>query len=119
MGQSTHFAVDTEIVHGVNDAQESGHRFYLLADFGLVEPQFDAMMVKVLLHVLPINIVNVLVGDGQATAPFLVTIGKIVVLGVENTVNKGKVILDLLIPSDMEAIVARRSLRLRDGCFHV
>lgn len=81
--------------------------------------QLDLVMLEVLLHLLAIDIVDVQISDGQASLPSLVAIGKLWILGVEDTVHDCEVILDLLISLDMESDMGGRGGGLRDGGFEV
>jgi hypothetical protein len=76
--------------------------------------QRQLVVVKVLLHLLAVDVVDVQVHDSQATAPALVALGQLVVGGVEDAIKEREVILDLLVSLDMEAV-----LGLDDGSFKV
>lgn len=95
-------AVDTELVHRVNDAQEGVHGLGLLANHGLVDGKLELVVVEVLLDLVSVDIEDVGVHDGQGSAPALVAVGKLAVLGVKDTVHELEVVLDLLIASDVE-----------------
>lgn len=103
-------AVDTKLVHRVNDAQEGVHGLGLLANHGLVDEKLEFVVVEVLLDLVSVDIEDVGVHDGQGSAPALVAVGKLAVLGVKDTVHELEVVLDLLIASDVET-----SLGFLDG----
>lgn len=103
-------AVDTKLVHRVNDAQEGVHGLGLLANHGLVDGKLEFVVVEVLLDLVSVDIEDVGVHDGQGSAPALVAVGKLAVLGVKDTVHELEVVLDLLIASDVET-----SLGFLDG----
>ena len=71
-------------------------------------------MVEVLLHLLAIDVEDVQVHDSKAATPALIAAGKVVVLGVEHSIEEGEVILDLLVSLDVEAV-----LGLDNGSFKV
>lgn len=107
-------AVDTELVHRVNDAQEGVDRLGLLADHGLVDGKLELVVVEVLLDLVSVNIKDVGIHDCQGSAPTLVAVGQLAVLGVEDTIHELEVVLDLLIARDMET-----SLGLLDSSVHI
>lgn len=110
----TYLAIDAEFSHGVNDAQESRHGLGLLANHGLVNLEIELVVVKVLLNLVTVDIEDVLIHDGEATTPSLVAVGEVGLLGGEDVVDEGEVVLDLLVALDVETI-----LGLRDGGLHV
>jgi hypothetical protein len=101
-GQSTNFAIDSEISHGIYDTQEGRHGLGLLANLGLVSYEFDSMMFEVVLHLLAIDVVDVLVGDGKTSSPFLVAVGEVLVVDIEDSINEGEIVLDLLVTLNVE-----------------
>ena len=107
-------AVDAKVVHGVDNAQQRVHVLGLLANHGLVDRQGDAVVVKVALHDGAVELVHVEVHDGQAALPSLVAAGQLRVGRVEDAVEELKVVLDLFVAADGEAL--GRGL---DGGFHV
>lgn len=100
----------TELVHRINDTQERIHGLGLLADHGLVNLELEIMVVEVFLHLLAIHVEDVGIHDGQGPAPALVAVGQLAIPLLEDTIEEGKVIFDLLIALDVKA-----SLRLSDG----
>jgi hypothetical protein len=107
-------AVDTELVHRVNDAQEGVNGLGLLADHGLVDGKLELVVIEVLLDLVSVDIEDVGVHDGQSSAPTLVAVGELAVLGVEDTVEELEVIFDLLVTRDVET-----SLGLLDSSVHI
>lgn len=69
-----------------------------------MDVELDLVVVKVLLHRLAIDVENVHVHDGQAATPLLVAVGEIGSAGVEDIVDEGEVVLDLLVTFDVEAV---------------
>jgi hypothetical protein len=53
-----------------------------------VDSERDIMSLEIGLHGLAIAVKNDLVGDKEASVPLLVDFGKMLVLGVEDVVNK-------------------------------
>jgi archaellum biogenesis ATPase FlaH len=98
-------ADDTELCHRVDNAQKSIHGLGLLANHGLVNRQWQVVVVEVLLHVLAVDVENVQIHNGKAATPALVALGEIIVLGVEDTIKEREVIFDLLITLDVETIL--------------
>jgi hypothetical protein len=107
-------AVDTELVHRVNDAQESVNGLGLLANHGLVDGKLKLVVVKVGLDLISERVEDVGIHDSQHSAPTLVAVGQLAVLGVENAIKELKVVLDLFVSRDVET-----SLGLLDGSVHV
>ena len=107
-------AVDTELVHRVNDAQEGVNGLGLLANHGLVDGKLELVVVEVLLDLVSVDIEDVGVHDSQDSAPTLVAVGELAVLGAEDTVKELEVIFDLLVARDVET-----SLGFLDGSVHV
>jgi hypothetical protein len=98
-------ADDTELCHRVDDAQKSVHGLGLLANHGLVDRQWQVVVVEILLHVLAVNVEYVQIHNGKAATPALVALGEIIVLGVENTIEEREVIFDLLVTLDVETVL--------------
>lgn len=71
-------------------------------------------MVAVLLEILSVLLKDVGVHDGQDTSPALVALGEVILLDVKDVVEKGKVVLDLLVSLNVETLG-----RLRHGGTHV
>lgn len=63
-------------------------------------------MLEVLLNPLAVNIVYVEIRDGQDTVPFLVAIGQLRVLGIEDAVEEGKIVGDLFVAIHVETILS-------------
>lgn len=81
--------------------------------------EFDSMMLKVLLHLLAIDVVDVLVSDRQTSSPFLVAVGKVPVVYVEDSIDEGEVVFYLLITLDVETSMASGRGSLSNGSFKV
>ena len=64
----------------------------------------NVVVVEVVLHPFAIDVEGVCVHDGQASSPFLVAICQIVSGGVEDIVDEIKVVFDLLVAFDVEAV---------------
>jgi hypothetical protein len=107
-------AVDTELVHRVNDAQEGVNGLGLLANHGRVDGKLELVVVEVLLDLVSVDIEDVGIHDSQDSAPTLVAVGELAVLGAEDTIKELEVIFDLLVTRDVET-----SLGLLDGSVHV
>lgn len=107
-------ADDTELSHGIHNAQKSVHGLGLLANHGLVDGEWEVVVVKVRLHLLAIDVEDVQIHNSKAAAPALIAAGEVVVLGVKDSIEEREVILDLLITLDVEAV-----LRLNDGSLEV
>lgn len=107
-------ADDTKVSHRVNDAEKSLHGLGLFANHGFVDGQGQVVVVKVLLHLVTIDVEDVQVHDGQTPAPALIALGQIVVGRVEDAIEEGEVVFNLLVPLDMEAV-----LGLDDGSLQV
>lgn len=105
--------------HCVHNREESRDRLRLLANLGLVDLELDTVMLKILFHLLAINIVDVDIRHGEASLPALVAICEIGVGDVEHAIDKGEVVLDLLVSFDVKTSVARRCLCLFDSGFEV
>lgn len=73
-----------------------------------MDRQGHVVVVEVGLHVFAIDIVDVQVHNGEATAPSLVAVGKLRVGGVEDAIHEGEVIFDLLVTLDVEAVSSSR-----------
>ena len=87
-------ADDTEVGHGVHDAQEGIDGLGLLSDPGLVDLELQLVVVEVLLHLLSVQVVDVQVHDGKSAAPTLVAVGKLLVLRVEHAIKECEVVFD-------------------------
>ena len=59
-------------------------------------------MLKVPLDLFAIHIVHVQVGDSQDASPMLVAVRELGVLWIEDAIQEGKVVGDLLVAVDME-----------------
>jgi hypothetical protein len=73
------------------------------------------IVIEIGLHLLAVQIEDVHVHDSQTTTPSFVAVSKILVTGIEDVVNEGKVIFDLLVTLDVEALwgLGNRSLKVR------
>ena len=71
-------------------------------------------MIEVLLHLVSVDVVDVQVHDGKATAPALIAAGQLGVGSVEDPIKECEVVLDLLVSFDVKAI-----LGLLDGSLEV
>lgn len=100
----TNLSIDSELVHGINDAQQGVNGLGFLANHSLVDIEIDVVMVEIGLHLLAIQIEDVHVHDSQATTPSFVAVGKISLAGVKDAVDEGKVIFNLLVALDVKAI---------------
>lgn len=76
--------------------------------------QSQAVVGEVPLHLVTVEPENVLVCDGKNATPRLVTLGQAGVMDVEDPIDEGEVVGDLLVAFDVEALG-----RLRDGCLEV
>lgn len=112
--QDGFLSVDTKLGHRVHDAQEGLDALGLLANHRLVDAEVDLVVVKVLLHGVAVDVEDVQVHDGQAAAPFGVTVGQVTAADIEDVVDEAEVVLDLLVTLDVEAVWA-----FRHGCFQV
>jgi hypothetical protein len=97
-------AVNAKVGHGVDNGQKSIHGLGLLANHGLVDSERNTIVVKVALHLLAIEVEDVEVHDGQATAPRRVELVQLRVGGVEDAIEKLEVILDLLVATDSKTL---------------
>jgi hypothetical protein len=97
-------ADDTKLCHRVDNAQKSVHGLGLLANHGLVDRQWQVVVVEVLLHVLAIDVEYVQIHNGKAATPALVALGEVIVLGVEDTIEKREIVFDLLVTLNVETI---------------
>lgn len=62
-GRGTNLSEDTELVHGIDNTQESVNGFGLLSNHGLVDVQVDLVMIEVSLHLLAIDVEDIRVHD--------------------------------------------------------
>lgn len=81
--------------------------------------QLDVVVFEILFHLFAIDVVDVQVGDCKASTPLLVAVGEIVVLDIENSIDEGEIVLDLLVALNVKANMASRIFGLRDRCFHI
>lgn len=88
---------NAKLVHRVDNAQQSVHRLSLLSYHGLVHLQLNVVVIKVFLHLLAIDVEDVEVHDGEASLPSLEGLGQVVVRDVEDSVDEGEVVFDLLV----------------------
>lgn len=79
--------------------------------------QVQVIVLEVLLHLLPIDVVDVLVHDGQNTPPFLVAVSKVAVGCVEYAVYEGEIVLDLLVALHVKPVLGLRDTGLEVGHF--
>jgi hypothetical protein len=79
-----------------------------------VNLELNLVVVKVPLHLGPVEVEDVEVHDRQAALPSPVALGELGVLDAEDAVEELKVILDLLVARDGEALLGGL-----DGGFHV
>lgn len=100
-----YLAIDSKVGHGIHNAQEGGDRLCLLTNLGLVHFELEPVVLKVLFDLLSVHIVDVQVGDGQDSAPMFVALGELRVLRVEDAIEEGEVVRDLLIPIHVETIL--------------
>jgi hypothetical protein len=100
---AAYLSVDAELVHRVYNTEQSLDGLGLLANHCLVNVQVNVVVVEVGLHLLAVEVKDVHVHDGQATAPSLVAVGKVLVASIEDVVDEGEVIFDLLVARDMKA----------------
>lgn len=107
-------AEHAKLVHRVDDAEERVNALGLLANHGFVDLEVDLVVVKVPLHLLPVQVEDVEVHDREAPLPALVARGQLRVAHVEDSVEELEVILDLLVPADGEPLGGGL-----DGGFHV
>ena len=104
ISDATNFPVNAKFVHRVDNAQECINALCLFANHCLVNVEINAVMVEVLLHLLSIDIEDVHIHDSQTTTPSRVAVGQFASASIENVVDEGKVVLDLLVPFNVEAI---------------
>lgn len=90
-------AVDSKLSHRINNAKQGIHALGLLANHGLVNLEVDAMVVKVLLQLITVQVEDVEVHDCQAAVPARVALCQLLVGDVENAIEELEVILDLLV----------------------
>ena len=109
-----YLAIDSELGHGIHNAQEGGDRLCLLTDLGLVYFELEPVVFKVLLDLLSVYIVYIQVCDSQHSAPMFVALSQLWVPWVEDAVQESEVVGDLLVPVDMEAV-----LGLQNRCSEV
>lgn len=76
--------------------------------------KLDVVMIEIFLHLLTIDIEDIQVHDSQAASPSLIQISKIAVIWVEDAIEEGEVIFDLLVAFNVKA-----SLRLGDSCIKI
>lgn len=76
--------------------------------------ELNLVVVKVPLHLGPVEVEDVEVHDGQAALPSRVALGELRVLDAEDAVEELEVVLDLLVARDGEALLGGL-----DGGFHV
>ena len=107
----SYFSINTEFRHGIDNAQESLHRFGLFADHGFVDPKIQVVVAEVLLHLCPVNVEDVQVHDGQTTAPPLVAVGQMDVLRIEDAIEEGEVVFNLLVALDVETSLGLNNRR--------
>jgi len=117
------FSVNSELVHGVDNTEKGLDGLGFLANHGLVDGKLKLVVVKVLLELSTVNIKDVGIHDGQSAAPSLVALSELRVLLVENTIEEGEVVLDLLVTLDVETSfglldgsVEVRHFRCEEGC---
>ena len=99
----SYLSEDAEFVHRVDNAEECINGFSFFADHGLVDVKVDAVMVEVLLHLFSIDVEDIGVHNGEAPTPTLVTISQLASVGIEDAINKGEIVFNLLVALDMEA----------------
>ena len=87
-----YLAIDSELRHGVHNAQEGGDRLSLFTNFGLVQLEIEVVVIEVLLNLLAVDIEHIEVSDGQNSSPTLVAVGQLSILNVEDTIEKGEVV---------------------------
>lgn len=109
-----YLANDSKLCHRVYNAQKGGNGLRLLADLGLVYLEFKAVVLEVLFDLITVHIVHVQVSDSQHSAPALVALSQLRVLGVEDAIEKGEVVGYLLVAVHVESI-----LGLQDRCSKV
>ena len=66
--------------------------------------EFNVVVVEICLHLLAVQIEHIEVSHGETAAPSFVTVGEVGLRCIEDTVNEGKVVFNLFIPFDVEAI---------------
>jgi hypothetical protein len=106
-----YLAIDSKLRHGIHDAQEGGDRLCFLTDLGLVYFELEPVVLKVLLDLLSVHIVDVQVCDGQDSAPMFVALCQLWVLWVEDPIEEGEVVGDLLISVHMEPVLGLQDRR--------
>ena len=105
---------DAKLGHGVDNAQERVDRLRFLADHRFMDIELDLIMIEVLLHLFAIDTEDVEVHDSQTAAPAFVAVGQLTSAGVEDSIDEGEIVLDLLVAFDVEA-----GLCLGHRCFEV
>lgn len=109
-----YLANDAKLRHGVDDAQKGGNRFRLFPDLRLVHLDLEVVVLEVLLDLCSIYIVYVQIGHGQHSTPALVTRRQLGILGVEDSIEEGEIVRNLLVALDVESV-----LRRKHRSFHV
>jgi hypothetical protein len=81
--------------------------------------ELNPMIIEISLHLLPVYFVDVEVCDSQAPIPSFVTISKVAILDIEDAIDEGEVVFDLLISFNMKSSMARGGFGLFHSCFKV
>lgn len=93
-------SVDAKLSHRVNNRKQSLHALGLFANHGLVNLESDAVMIKVLLHLIAVQVENIQVHDGEAAPPGLVALSQLHVGNVEDAIEELEVIFNLFVAAD-------------------
>ena len=114
---ATHLANNAELRHGVADAKEGFDRLGLFADGSLVNLQVQIVVSEILLHLLSVDVVDVLVHDGQYAPPFCIAVCEVAVGFIEDAIHEGEVVLDFLVPLYMKPMLGLGDVSLEIGHF--
>ena len=110
---------DSKLGHGINDAQESVDGLCFLADHRLVDVKLDLVMVEISLHLLAIDVEDIVVHDGKAAAPSLVAGRQLAAPGIKDPINEGEIIFDLLVALNVEAAFDSATDALRSDIWNM
>lgn len=108
-----------EAHHGLYDGKQGWNGLCLLSNLGLVDGQLDAVVLEVIFHLLAVDIVDVDVGYSKTPLPLFVQVGKIGILDVENAIDEGEIIFNLLVSFNVESSVTGGGRCLLDSGFEV
>jgi hypothetical protein len=84
-----------------------------------VKLKVDAVVLKVPLHLLAIDIVDVDICYGETSLPALVAVGNVWVVEIKDTIDEGKIVFDLFVSLNMEAGVTGQGCCRLDCGFEI